>query len=389
MAGLVVIFIYVSWLKFYILRVYRKTQSAELTINHVKFFNKYLNILLLFLDFVFNLLLIWIQLYRLLYDAPYLAVYISLLAAFVVFCLITMVNQQILFNASKAIRGSTMTRKEKWGKTLRAQSIFFVIFAVVCFIANGLLEGKLGQFYNGYGVIAAIIILVTAISLYSQLSFRRIMKAEPLTDRNIQQHLQDYVKRASGKKIKKIRFYTFRSEQRRKRVNATVTGYRTKHFFLAEDLFNDLTVKQLGSIVTRVIGQIKKKHLWIRYALLVFSLVPLYGVAYLIYWYENYYWAAVSIVITIWIYVISFVIYSRILMPFALRILERQADQYVLNQGVDYRDFVIALLKIKQLRDRPKRIQRSITRRVKWIIQKEKGSWAEVERHQAAEDDFS
>ncbi|TCP21709.1 hypothetical protein EV207_14018 [Scopulibacillus darangshiensis] len=378
-AGLAVIFLYVFWLNSYIFHVHQKTKSPEHTLQQVKFFNKYLYLLLVFLDFILNNLLIWTQLSRVLYDYPYLVVYMSLLAAFFVFLLIIMINQQISFNVSKEIRGFTVTRKDKLGKTIRVLSMLFIFLVVICFIAYGLVSQPFGDFYNGYGFMVLFVLVILCISLLTPLLFGKVMDVEPLVNQELKQRLQNYVKKEG---IQNVSFYTFQSKQKRKKNNVIVTGYRKKYFYFAEDHFNDLTMKQLESLVACGIGQIKQRHSLIRNALLLFSLFPLYGVAYFINWYENVSWVIVPVFTTVLIYVICLVLYSRVLLPFIFRIMERKADQYVLNQGVDYRDFATALLKVKELKGRPRKVKRLMDRRVKWIIQKSGGSWEEVERHQ-------
>ncbi|WP_085522698.1 hypothetical protein [Tuberibacillus sp. Marseille-P3662] len=380
-AGLVVIFLYVFWLTTYTLNVHQQTKSPEHTISRIKFFNKPMNLLLLFLDFVLNFLLIWTELSQVLVDDPDVVVYISLLAAFVLFCLVTMVNQQISFNATQTIQGFTVTRKEKLGRTIRVQLMLFAFLLVVCFIAYGFVN----RHYDDYGFTVLVILAGLCMGILTDLLSGKTTDVKPLEDQELGQHLQDYVKREG---IRDVNFYTF-SNQKREKANVIVTGFRTKRFFFAEDLFEDFTVKQLESVVIRGLSQIKQKHSLIHYAILLFSLLPLYGVASLINWYENANGVVVPGLITFGMYVICFVLYSCFLSPLIFRIMERRADQYVLDQGVDYRDFTIALLKIKELKDCPSKTKRSIARRVRWIVQKSGGSREEVEHYRKAEDDLS
>ncbi|MFC4618691.1 M48 family metalloprotease [Camelliibacillus cellulosilyticus] len=191
--------------------------------------------------------------------------------------------------------------------------------------------------------------------------------------------------------IKNAKLYLWETKKS-KLANALVTGLRTKRIFIADYVIDQLTKKQIKAILAHEIGHIKRNHLWTRLGFMIVFFLIIYGLD------AGYGWFQVHIVsMPQWLGVLLIVLLGItffILLFLFIRIQERQADDYVLKLGVDYRDYASALIKLARLNHTLTKMNKveesfkthpSIDRRVRRLIEKANGSYEELAVYQAVD----
>ncbi len=121
-----------------------------------------------------------------------------------------------------------------------------------------------------------------------------------------------------------------------KMANAWVTGIRKNQIFVTDYLINNFTIKEVKGVLAHEIGHVKKKHIYYRFAIIIFLLISSH---YIGVYFENFYWAEL--------------IYILISITFIFTILfryqENEADLYAIENTDDPYAYLSALEKLVHL----------------------------------------
>lgn len=374
--------LYMFWFKGHIKRYYKKTGSPELTLNHMRIFNQYIYLLLIIITsfsitFIASLKLSSVN------DSPYLGI-VGMVVAFIVLGGLILCHQLILHPAIKEIRGTTESLKETSGKTFRGILLVFVPIVVMIAMITFLQNMNFGAFFNdGFGAMLIPLVMIILIQFILPLFIGLSLKAKPMEDSELKDRLLEFV---SNSGLKRVRIYSWPTKKS-KTANALVTGFGTKRIFIADYLIDHFSEEEIMSVLAHEIGHIKRFHLWIRLGLLLIFIFMMFGLGSLFDWLDGN-GHTVPIWLGMVIYLFSLVIYLVVALRFFYRIQERQADEYVLQLGIDYRVYARALLKLARLNHMMTKMNKldekfqthpSIARRVNWLIEKANGDSSEIE----------
>jgi STE24 endopeptidase len=374
--------LYMVWFKEHIKRYFMKTGSPELTLNHMRIFNQYIN-LILFLITSFSITFIVTVKLANVNHSPYLTI-LGMVFTFVILGVLILCNQLILHPAIKEIRGTTESRKEISDNTLRGILLIFapmiVMFSAITFLQN---MNSVSFFNDGFGAMLIPLAMIILIQLVMPLFIGRSLKATPMEDSKIKDRLLEFVSKSG---LKRVRIYSWPTKKS-KTANALVTGFGTKRIFIADYLMDHFTEEEMMGILAHEIGHIKRFHLWIRLGLLLFFVLMMFGLGSFFEWLDEH-----SDMVPIWLGISIFILinglYLVVALRFFFRIQERQADEYVLQLGIDYRVYAHTLLKLARLNHMLTKMNKlderfqthpSIARRVNWLIEKANGDPSEIE----------
>lgn len=381
-AGAIIIvnLIYIFWMRWNINRFFEKTGSAEKAINRYRILSQYAYMIIVCLSSFFIVLLFLFQLEPFLEDSP-LHILISLVATFLFLGTLLTINQVLLSTTIQKIRETEETVKEEISNSIKGLLFTFVPIAVTIFVMQHVPDDFLG----GAGIFLVPMVFIAIIPIFSSLLLGKMLKAYEMPDSEIKEQLVAFLQKTDIHDVKLMIWPTKKS----KVANALVTGFlKKKQIFITDYLLENMTIKEVEAILAHEIGHIKHHHLWKRVALILVFPALMFGVGSGMDWFEERFtdipvWIGFSCIVVI------FVVYFIIAFNFFVRVQERQADEYVLTTGVDYRDFASSLLKLAKLNHMTTKMNKvdesfqthpSIAKRIHWIIREAGGSVDEVER---------
>jgi STE24 endopeptidase len=383
LAGIILLnILYMFWFRGHIKRYFKKSGSPELTLDHMRIFNQYINILLILIT-SFSITFIVVLKLTIVNPSPYFTI-LGVVCAFVVLGVLILCNQLILHPVIKEIRRTTESRKEKSGEAIRGILLIFVPM-IVMFAAIILLQNlNFSQFLNdGFGAMLIPLAIVILFQFVMPLFIGLSLKATPMEDSEMKDRLLEFMNKSG---LKRVRIYSWPTKKS-KTANALVTGFGLKRIFIADYLIDHFTEEEVMSVLAHEIGHIKRFHLWIRLGLIIIFILLMFGLGSLFDLLEEQgYTVPIWLVISIFILILG--VYLVVFLRFFFRIQERQADEYVLQLGIDYRVYAHALLKLARLNhmlpkmnklDEKFQTHPSIARRVNWVIEKANGDPSEIE----------
>jgi STE24 endopeptidase len=374
--------LYMFWYRGHLKRYFMKTGSPELTLDHMRIFNQYINIILILIT-SFSITFIMILKLTFVNPSPYFSI-LGIVCAFVALGVLILCNQLILHSVIKEIRGTTESRKEKSGEIFRGILLIFipmiVMFSAITFLQNM----NFGTFLNdGFGAMLIPLAIIILFQFVMPLFIGLSLKATPMEDSEMKDRLLEFVSKSG---LKRVRIYSWPTKKS-KTANALVTGFGIKRIFIADYLIDHFTEEEVMSVLAHEIGHIKRYHLWIRLGLMIIFILLMFGLGSLFDWLEGK-GNTVPIWLGISTFILFFGLYLVVALRFFFRIQERQADEYVLQLGIDYRVYAHALLKLAKLNhlltkmnklDEKFQTHPSIARRVNWLIEKANGDPREIE----------
>lgn len=350
---------------------YIKTQSVEKALYLENLLGKYIQMILIIITAFLDALII----------TPYsrqfdkLGIFIVLGITYIVIMVILIINQLVLFNTNKMLRKTDATRKEQVGLLIRIMIFsmipMFLMFAAVQIDPE---DFNIGEKFHKYFKILIPVIAYMIISFVLPLFNKYLLKAVPMENSEVKDELIYFVNKCGIKNVK-LFIWPMKSN---KHANALVSGLIHKQIFLSDYLLEKLSIEETKAILAHEIGHIKKRHLWIRTALIIGMLIifPLLGELF------EYYEETVA-EIPIWlglsIFAVIFILYFGFFLYFVYRLQERQADSFVLDLGVDGQVFISALYKLAKLNhavmkynklDEKLMTHPSMAKRIRWIMEK-------------------
>lgn len=374
-------FLFSLWMSIYIPKYYRLSGSLELVLNRMRVLDQYIYRVIFIVTFILISSLCLFQFYWPVGNLTF-QIALSFLFSYLLFGLILSVNKMITYKMTSSIKGADTTRVRIIGQIFLGLPILYIplIISFSCFLS--LYQGDYDNFYSfGYLIIFELSLFMVLFIFVIPLTIGRSLKAIPMEDSLIKDRLYAFIDRTG---ICQIKFYVW-PVKKGKNVNMLVTGYRRMRIYIADTLIERFTEKQIESILAHEIGHIKYFHLWIRRGLLVLFLILVYGLVVVLSPLVDS--ATISSVMAFLMILLFIILYLGFGMRVISRFQERQADRYVLDLGVDYRDYSTALLELARLNHMLTKLNKvdeafqthpSIVRRINWILQKANGSYKEI-----------
>ncbi|MBU9720905.1 MULTISPECIES: M48 family metalloprotease [Bacillaceae] len=376
--GIVILnLLYMYVVKAYMEKYYARTMSPELALNRLRILSQYIYLIVVCISSFFTAILFMIRLVPYLHHlADPLHTLIALISTFTFIGILLTINQLILMGITKKIRQTEETIKEEIVSSVKGLAFVFVPIMVFFTLIELLPEGFVGEM----AFVPIATLLLVFIPLVSSLFIGKLLKAHIMPESEIKDQLRNFIKEKTD--LPDVKLYIWPTKKT-KVANALVSGFgNVKEIYLTDYMLENMKIKEIEAILAHEIGHIKKHHLWKRIAYI--AILPLGG--YLLgngfdWFEENVMTIPVWLGLTVMIGLI--IIYLVLVLNLIYRKHEREADEYVLKLGVDYRDFAAGLLKLSELNQMVTKMNKvdesfqthpSTARRVQWIIEKAGGT---------------
>jgi len=361
-------YLFTAFLARYIQKYYKKTGSAELAVYRLQTINKYMSTALLIATMIVEPFLMIPHILSFGEWGRLLSIVLPLLFV----AIILLGNQLILHSTNQILRDTTSSRKESVENLSRF--LFFTLIPILMmFLFTKFIPQEIqDQLFSGYIMsMVTPMLLIALISVLVSHFHRYMLKATPMPDSDLHRELVLFFQKLNVHKVKLYLWPTSKSRV----ANALVSGFIQKNIYISDYLIANFTTAELESILAHEIGHIHKKHLWIRLVFAVGAIPFFTFVGEVI---EYFAWD-ISEMGELLMIGVAYLLWFGFLVLYVQRVQERQADAYVLEQGIEPAIYVSALSKLAQLNHTVMRFSRfdetlqthpSFARRIKWIMSK-------------------
>lgn len=326
-----------------VLKVYRRTESAEEAMHKLRIYNQYILAILQIVTIVPVQFLVVKYFMR---YAKIGRIIFMILVPFV-FLMIVNVGQLLIINKTyKRIRGTTESLFNQIRDIASTLLLILVPIGVI---------GTVSSFADGLdiksealeGIIAAAtpITMMFLFNLTLPFLYPKLLKAVPLGDENLRELLDQLFAKAGMKRAQLYQWPT----KAKKVANALVVGLIKPKVFISDYFLENAEPSQVEAIIAHEVGHLKHKHLLKRLLYIVAGLCELFIVGYLLEWYENHTGQEINLYLGIAILLGPFLLYISLGLLQYYRKQEKQADEFVLKIGVHPEVLISALLKLGRL----------------------------------------
>ncbi|NLC54027.1 MAG: M48 family metalloprotease [Firmicutes bacterium] len=326
-----------------VLKVYRKTESAEEAVNKLRIYNQYCLVILQIVTVV--PLEFLVVKYFIRYGKTGRIIFM-LIAPFT-FLMVINVGQLLIINKTyKRIRGTTeslFNQIRDIALTLLLILLPIGVIGTVSSFADGLdIESKALE-----GIIAAAtpITMMILFNLALPFLYPKLLKAVPLEDENLRALLVRLFAKAG---MKSAQLYQWPTKEK-KVANALVVGVVKPKVFISDYFLENAEPSEVEAIVAHEVGHLKHKHLIKRLLHIVAGICELFLVGFILEWYENQTGQEVNQYLGMAILLVPFLLYISLGLLKYYRKQENQADEFVLNIGIQPEVMISALLKLARL----------------------------------------
>lgn len=326
-----------------ILKVYRKTESAEEAMDKLRIYNQYFLAILQIITII-PLEFLVVKYFRL-YGR--LGKFIFMLLGPFVFLTIINVGQLLIINKTyKQIRGTTESLPQQIKDITLAIFLIIMPIALVGTLMSLITEIKIkSEVLEGIITAAIPITMMFLFNIILPFFYPRILKAVPLEDDGLRALLNQLFDKAG---MKRAQLYQWPTKEK-KLANALVVGLVKPKVFISDYYLENAEPNESEAIVAHEVGHLKHKHLLKRLLYIAVGLVELFIVGYLLAWYENYTGKEINPFLGLAILLVPFLLYISLGLLQYYRRQERQADEFVLKMGVQPEVLITALLKLARL----------------------------------------
>lgn len=353
-----------------ILKVYRKTESAEAAMNRLRICNQYF-LAILQIGTVLPIGLLVAK-----YFAAFGKVGQYIFTILFLFATIILVNigQLLIINKTyKKIRGTTQSL---FGQIRDIVLTFLFIMLPVGLLGMlSLLTAEIKMKNPTLKSILSAMLPIGMIFLFNlvlPVFYPKLFKAVPLPDDKLNGLLDELFARAG---LKKAKIYQWPTKEK-KLANALVTGLVKPKVLISDYYLENAAPDEIAAIIAHEVGHLKHKHLLKRLLYLIGGSGEVYLVGYLLEWYEIKTGTEINPSLGLVILLVPFLLYITLGLLKYYRSQERKADAFALQIGVKPEVMITALLKLARLNHTTTKLKKvdegfqthpSIARRIRQI----------------------
>jgi STE24 endopeptidase len=358
-----------------ILKYYRVTKSKEKALYRFKILSQYFQGFITVVS-ILCMELFLVPLLKQIFENTGIGIYVTILTPFPVLVILAILNQLIVYKTIKEIRETTDSRKEQLGSLMRVLAFAFIpmiiYFSIMFFLPR--IFPKNTSFYNVL-IVAIPILLVFLINIIMPFFYKNMLRANELTSGELSSELNMFLAKNGFNNIAIYEYPTKKS----KVANALVSGFIAKKIFLSDYLIENASSKEIKAIIAHEMGHMKKNHLWLRLLSILTFMITVMGLGYGMEWIEMHFKIKIPEIPGIVFFAMIVILYFGFIYLYFTRIQERQADEYVLEVGIDPSVFISSLMRLARLNHTVMRFKKldekfqthpSYTKRILWIERK-------------------